>query len=282
MSIGAYLELVRPVNSAMIGFAVLVGAAIAGGGHLPSPEYSLAGFIAGFSISGAAMALNDYVDIDIDRVNAPRRPLPSGRASPRGALACFALLSLAGVAAASYTGLWTLAVAMAAWLVSVAYNLWGKKTGLPGNAMVAFSVGVPLLYGAALVGEPNPAVSVFWFMVFTSALAREIVKGIADVEGDRRAGVATVAVTRGSRTAARLAATLYIAAVAASPVPVVKGWVNLLAYGLPVAIVDVGLLLEAWRILRDPSPGNALRHKRMVLVYMLIGLFGFLLGASLA
>lgn len=282
MGAKAYLELLRPVNSAMIGFAVIVGAAIAGGGSLPGAWEAAASFIAGFCISSAAMALNDYVDIEIDRVNAPHRPLPSGRVSPSGAIALFAIMSVAGVAASAYTGLKTLLVAVAAWGVAVVYDVWGKRTGFPGNVMVAFSVGVPLLYGSALVRDPNPSVSVFWFMIFSTALAREVAKGIADVRGDRMAGVATVAATRGAGAASLLSAALYLAAVAASPVPLLMGWVNALAYGVPVLVVDAGLVYESSRILRDHSPEAAIRHKRAVLVYMLIGLTGFLLGVALA
>ncbi|MEB3851142.1 MAG: UbiA family prenyltransferase [Desulfurococcales archaeon] len=276
----ACLESMRPVNSAMLGFAVLVGALIASGSP-PPLGLALPAFVAGFAVGASAMVLNDIADVEIDRVNAPHRPIPSGRMSVAAAWACFAALSLAGLAAAAYTGVGTLAVALAAWASSVAYNLKLKRSGLPGNAIVAFNVAVPLLYGGALVGRLRGVIVVFWAMVFLSALAREIVKGIADVEGDRAAGVATVAVRRGPRAAATAAAALYLLAVALSPLPALKGWVHTLGYSLPVAVVDAVFVYAALRVARRPDRETALWHKRVVLIAMLIGLVGFYLGVSL-
>ncbi len=275
----ACLEALRPANSAMLGFAVIVGAAIAAGGP-PPLEASLYAFATGFFLGASAMVLNDIVDVEVDRVNAPGRPIPSGRLGLRAAWACFAALTLAGLVSAAATGLYTFAIALAAWGVASLYDAWGKRSGLPGNAMVAFNVAVPLIYGEALVGRFSPAVTVFWAMVFLTALAREVAKGIADVEGDRLAGVRTVAVSRGTRAAARLAALLYAAAAVLSPVPLLRGWVNPLAYGVPVAVVDALLALAAARLLASPVKPVALWHKRLVLLAMLLGLIGFYLGVT--
>ena len=273
------LRLARPVNSAMVGFAVIVGAVVASG-RPPPPSDALAGFAVGFLVSASAMIINDISDIEIDRVNAPWRPLPSGRLSVGAAWACFAASSLAGLAAAAYTGPATLAIAVAAWLVSVAYSSWGKRLGLPGNVMVAFSVAVPLLYGAALTRSWDARIAVYWYMVFASALAREIVKGIADVAGDRAAGVRTLAVVAGERRAALAAAALYASAVAASPAPLfLGGLASPLAYAALVAVVDAGLLAEAAGIVLRPTREEALAHKARVLGYMLLGLIAFIAGS---
>ncbi len=272
------LGMARVVNSLMVGFAVLVGAVIASGG-IPGLTRSIDAFLVGFLISASAMVVNDIFDLEIDRVNAPWRPLPSGQVSLRGAWACFAVYSVAGLALSAYTGLATFAIALAAWIVGVVYSWRGKRLGLPGNAMVAFSVSVPLLYGAALTGSWGWKIAVYWFMIFSSALAREVVKGIADVEGDMAAGVRTLAVTLGERRAALAAALLYAAAVAASPLPLLLGLLeNPLAYAVLVAVVDAGFIYDSYRIIRRPTRDEALRHKTRVLVYMLLGLIAFIAG----
>lgn len=50
------------------------------------------------------MALNDYADRHLDAVERPERPIPSGRVTPRGALAVGTALTAAGVAAAGVAG----------------------------------------------------------------------------------------------------------------------------------------------------------------------------------
>ena len=41
------------------------------------------GFVTGFAICAFSMVVNDYYDIEVDRVNQPTRPLPSGQVSKR-------------------------------------------------------------------------------------------------------------------------------------------------------------------------------------------------------
>ena len=43
------------------------------------------GFVTGFAICAFSMVANDYYDIEVDRVNQPTRPLPSGAVSMREA-----------------------------------------------------------------------------------------------------------------------------------------------------------------------------------------------------
>ncbi|MEB3817099.1 MAG: UbiA family prenyltransferase, partial [Desulfurococcales archaeon] len=257
----------------------IVGLAIVTGG-IPGASYVVPSFLTGFFIGSSAMVLNDIVDLEIDRVNAPWRPLPAGKISKRVALYCFAALSVLGLLSAYSTGVETLLVALIAWILAVLYDVKAKKMGLPGNAIVAFNVAVPLLYGAALVGDLPPRIAAFWVMIFLSALAREIAKGIADVKGDSRAGVTTIAVTKGERVAALLSLLLYGAAVAVSPVPVMKGWVSPTAYLPLILVVDTLLIYSALRLLVRPEREVALWHKRVVLLAMLLGLIGFYLGVS--
>ena len=60
----------------MIGLAVIVGVVISG---VTVESYRiLCGFLTGFFISSYSMVINDYFDLDVDRINAPNRPLVKG------------------------------------------------------------------------------------------------------------------------------------------------------------------------------------------------------------
>ena len=86
MSLRAYFSILRPVNCAMIGFAVIVGIFVSKPPSLHLDSLAL-GFVTGFAICAYSMVINDYYDIEVDRVNQPGRPLPSGAISPGGATA---------------------------------------------------------------------------------------------------------------------------------------------------------------------------------------------------
>lgn len=278
-AVSGYLRLLRPVNCVMTGFAVLVGAAIAGRSlSALGVGEALAGFAAGFFIAGAAMVFNDYADREIDMINAPGRPIPSGAVNPASALAYGAFLVAGGLAAAAYTGLGTLAAAAAAAALAVLYDFWGKRTGLPGNLMVSFNVALPILYGALLVGRADLTIMVYWAMIFLANTSREVVKGIADVEGDSVRGVRTLAVVLGERRAALVAVATLLVAIALSPVPVFWGDASQLYIPL-VAAADAGFLYSSARLLARPEKRVALRVKNEMLVWMLLGLIAFLAGS---
>ncbi len=274
----ACAQLVRVINSIMVGFAVLVGLGILYGRDLPSVGATvvLLSFSTGFFISASAMVLNDIADIEIDRVNAPNRPLVRGDISIRVALVCHFIFALAGVFSSALIGMWPLIIAVAGWILSAFYDLWGKKSGFPGNFLVALATSLPFPYALAVAGRIDRSILVYWTMVFLTVLGREIVKDIADVEGDRVAGVSSLPIIIGERSAAVIAGILYLSAVTISPLPVLWSEVSFLSYIPLVAIVDVILVSETIRIIRRPDRENAVKSKSMVLLAMLIGLIAFL------
>ena len=216
IKVAGFVKLVRPVNCLMMGFAVIVGASLV----LAEPvtfELGVSlilGFVSGFTLMAASMAINDYYDLEIDRVNEPGRPLPEGVVKPREALVLAALLTVVGLAAAFGTSLYCLGLATVAWVVAVSYNTLGKRTGLPGNFLVGACMAIPFLYGSIVVKNrlDNTAL-LFAAMAFLSGTGREVAKGIVDVEGDKSRGIRTVAISHGGKAAAILASLLFLSAV---------------------------------------------------------------------
>ena len=149
-------------------------------------------------------ALNDILDVEIDKLNQPNRPLPSGDISLNNAkfltaiLMCFSLFCLvyAGYISSSIEdGFENWAPSILIWLLAIFlltnyesssnYSLKLKDRGLPGNFAISLSVGMVILFGAAGVFEPTePRVLSLFFIGLSYNLAREIVKDIEDMEGD--------------------------------------------------------------------------------------------------
>lgn len=276
------VRIIRPVNSVMMGFAVLVGAAIGGGVGFFGSVWDLAmAFLTGFMLTGSAMAINDYYDRDIDAINEPGRPIPSGALSPGEALAVSGVLSAVGLVAAWSTSLNNLGIALFAWVAMMAYSTVGKRTGLPGNLIVSACISLPFIYGGVMSPEGRLGSSLLFALVaFLANTGREVTKGIVDIEGDRALGIRTVAVSRGSSYAALVSVACYVSAVAVSIVPV---YLNLVSfwYAPFVAITDVGLVFLSISLIRHPSRENSRRVKNLVRHLMLSGLVGFLTGSLL-
>ena len=270
--------MMRPVNCLMMGLAVIIGAVLASQ-NATTTWFNLSyGFVTGFMLTGASMAINDFHDREIDAINEPNRPIPSGLIKPKQALAYALLLTAIGFIAAFLTNLICLALAIIAWAVFVTYTTVGKRSGLPGNFLVSTCVAIPFLYGSvATLNTINLSVSVFASIAFLSNTGREITKGIADVQGDKTKRIQTLAVRFGDKTAAVAAALFYLMTVILSPIPWLLNVVSVWFIPL-VAITDVGLVISSAMLLKNYSRENARRIKKLVLLWLLIALLAIIVG----
>jgi len=276
------IRIIRPVNCVMMGFAVFVGAVLASPSSLANAWLSiLYGFLTGFTLTGASMAINDYYDRKIDAINEPLRPIPSGAVKSGEAIALALVLSAVGFIASYLVSIACLVVAVIAWVVFTTYVTVGKRSGLPGNFLVSVCVATPFIYGSIIItGGVQLNVWLFALMAFLSNTGREITKGIVDVQGDSAEGVKTIAVRYGERKAAIIAAAFYLTAVSLTPLP----WLLMLVsfWFIPVVIItDVGFILSSVLLLRDYSRKNSRKIKKLVLLWFVTGLLAFIFGILL-
>jgi geranylgeranylglycerol-phosphate geranylgeranyltransferase len=277
--ISGLVRLMRPINCAMMGFAVFVGAVLA------NPQFSsvdwlniLYGFVTGFTLTAASMTINDYYDRAIDAINEPSRPIPSGSVSAREALAFVFVLSAVGFVFAYLASVLCLVVAILSWIVVVTYVTVGKRSGLPGNLLVSTCVAIPFIYGSITVLSQVPlSVLLFTLMAFLSNTGREITKGIVDVKGDKAEGIKTLAVRYGEKNAAVVAALFYVSAVSLTPVPWILSLVSF--WFIPLVLVtDIGLVASSALLLRNYSRENARKIKKLVLLLFIVGLLAYVVG----
>ncbi|AAM02166.1 geranylgeranylglycerol-phosphate geranylgeranyltransferase [Methanopyrus kandleri] len=265
----AYLELARPINCAMAALGVVVGELIAGArldvGAVLAPVVAAV-------VCAGGNAINDYFDAEVDAVNRPDRPIPSGRVSPRSArmfaLGCFAV----GVGMATVINRMCLAIAALNSVLLYLYSWRLKGTPLIGNVMVSYLVGSCFLFGAAVGQRPAPAVWLF-LLAFLANLVREILKDLEDVEGDAALGLKTLPIAYGEGVALRVATVFAIALAVLTPLPYLDGVVGwpYLVLALPAAAV---ILLAS--VLAVAGSWDAGKAQRVVKVGMLLGLLAFL------
>jgi geranylgeranylglycerol-phosphate geranylgeranyltransferase len=274
------LDLIRPVNCVMLGFAVVVGAFVSKPPTVPALQLAL-GFFTGFFLCAYAMAVNDVYDLEVDRVNRPDRPIPSGRITV-GQASRLSLVMLVVGLACSFLSLDPLAVviALAYAFISWFYNSRAKRMGLLGNLIVASSLAIPFVYGGAVSGGSmgGSLLLMMALTAFFSGVGREVVKSMADVEGDAKRHVNSLARTRGLGFASGVGALLFLFAVLTSWVPLFTGLANQL-YSYGVIIPDVIFVYLAVAIVVRHDPRSAYRVKRIALAGMTVGLLVFIGGA---
>jgi geranylgeranylglycerol-phosphate geranylgeranyltransferase len=231
----ALSRLFRPDLSVTAGICVFLGELLALG-RLPSVAQAIYGFLSIFCISATALILNDYFDIETDRINAPSRPLPSGLVSKSEVLILSVVVALLGFLFSFLISPQALAVTIGVWIVGFLYNWRFKRTGIWGNLFVAFSVGMTFIFGGIAVG--NPFEVVVWYLAITTFLVdlgEEIAADALDVEGDRRTGSRSLAVVWGPERAMALAAGIFGLVVVGSAVPFILSWLSWIY--LPAMIV---------------------------------------------
>ncbi len=198
-------------------------------------------------IGGAANAINDVYDYEIDAVNRPDRPLPSGIVSPETARRTWLALTLAGIAIGWFIspihGILAIASAILLW----AYSARLKRMPALGNVAVAIILWLAVLYGGLVPPSGNLlVVQIGASFAFLTTLAREGAKDIEDMEGDALFGARTLPLVWGIRPVARLVLAVIFLTIVALPIPAISGYgIAFLGFAVPAA----GCLLAAGWVL---------------------------------
>ena len=187
----------RPVTTLTGALAVVMGGYVAGTGEWFNIMLAVAATIL---VSASANAWNDYLDIEIDRINRPDRPLPSGQVSLRAAKWFSLTLAVLSLLIAASINLPSFIIVLFANLLLYIYSLKLKSTVLLGNLSVAFTSAMSAVFGGVAAGNPKPTLWLF-VIIFVAILGREVLKTMADYEGDLSESVRTISTVWGKRAA---------------------------------------------------------------------------------
>jgi len=274
------LRLFRPELPFAAGVTVLVGEMVALGG-LPSAREALLGFTCVFLLSASALILNDVFDLEVDRVNAPERAIASGAVTVGEAIGLSVPVTLGGLAAAWVISPSALGFGVFIWVIGFLYNWKFKRSGLPGNLMVATSVGSCFILGGMAVGElSNP---MLWFMAlgaFLIDLAEEIAGDAMDMEGDKVLGSKSLALRYGRTGALRVSAGLFALLFILSLIPLIQGTMGI-QYLLAITVADGCLLYFTVKLLRSQDSKEGVLAMRGIYLGFTAGMIVYILGQFL-
>ena len=276
MGIAGFFSIIRPANSVVAGLAAVVAYLIATGTLVPGVILLMAVVTL---ITAAGNVINDYFDAEIDAINRPERPIPSGTVSRNAALVYAGVLFLLGILISAFTVPLCLAIALFNAFLLVAYAARLKSTPFFGNAAVSYLAASIFLFGGALAGgnrllDMLPVATI----AFLAMLARELLKDAEDIDGDRAGGADTLPIRIGVQKTALLAFVFAIAAVAASVLPYL--WWGMW-YLAGIALVDIIVIVAAFSALgcTDPDRLKAAGSTGLLKIGMFASLVVFTLSA---
>jgi geranylgeranylglycerol-phosphate geranylgeranyltransferase len=250
MTRAGLLTITRPVNSLVAGLAALLGYIVATGTLAP---ISLLLVPIVFSITAGGNVFNDLCDLEIDRINRPGRPLPSGKVTPEAAGILAASLFSTGLVLTIPAGLPCVIIAVVNSFLLLTYARTLKRTVLWGNVAVSYLSASIYPFGGALAGFAGlertlPLAGI----TFLAMLSRELLKDAEDVAGDSAAGARTVPIIAGVKKTGVIAYACALGAIAVSLLPFVPWWGP--AYLAGIGAADVLILFGAARALRCRTP----------------------------
>jgi len=270
MALRDFISILRPADGLLAAIAVLAGFLVASG-SVALPIALAYAVISVFLFSGAGIALNDYFDFEMDKVNAPDRPIPSGRISRKTALYYSLALFAIAIILAALINVWCLALALLNTALEILYAWKFKRIALLGNFTDSWFPASSFLYGAFVV-QSFGAVPLLAGLAFLANTGREIFGDLEDVEGDRKDGARTLPIVAGEKKA-RLAAQFFIlAAVFLSLLPWLWGMLSF--YYVPVVLAADAIFL--YSLFQKPGKNQSLTKAAM-----LVALCAFLAGTLL-
>ena len=244
-------------------------------------------------IAAGGYIINDYFDVQIDRVNKPDRVYIDRVVNRRTAIVLHQLFSWTAVLIGAYLA-WKVGNLKLAFVQPIVVGfLWFYSTGykkqpLTGNIVVSLLTGLVVLmvgiYQTDLYYNPEAAyaayavfIRLFFYFVFAFivSLMRELVKDMEDVEGDERFGCRTLPILIGVNKTKWVVYGL--AAVAFGLVLFIEysrylaGDFLTIIYLLQTLQVPLGVVV--WQLAVADSPKHFHRVSTLIKLLMLMGIF---------
>ena len=256
---GALLELLKPITWFPPMWAFLCGWVSAGPDTTISSWSLVAGVIlTGPLVCGASQIVNDWYDRDVDALNEPQRPIPSGRVPGKTAFWFAIIWTLIAQSWAALLGTWVAAATCIGLLLAWAYSappLRFKLNGWWGNSAVALSYeGLAWVTGAAIVLAGDlPATPILLVALLYSIGAHGIMtlNDFKSIEGDLKMGIRSLPAQLGRERAAWVACVFMLLPQLVVVVLLVR-W-QLAPFAAVVSALIVAQLLAMKRLVSDPK-----------------------------
>ncbi len=274
--ISAIVKLSRPINFLITFFSVIVAGFISAKNGFASFDIFYAGFSAAFAAS-AGNIINDYFDIEIDKINRPDRILPSNKLNLKSALTIYFAFNIIAVLLSAFINIYAVLIVLFSIAVIFFYSKLLKKIPLAGNTVVAFLTGLAFIYGAVAVNNWTAGIIPALFAFFAN-LIREIVKDMEDVEGDKSQNLITFPQKFGFVSSKKLIYTLTALLIILTTVPFLFKLYKIEYFVIIMTIVNPIFIYILKKLSADHSRTSLSRISGFLKMNMVFGLIAIFLG----
>jgi geranylgeranylglycerol-phosphate geranylgeranyltransferase len=201
----SFILIIRPLNLLITAFASFIAYFIVAKEIEPINLVLI--ILSTVLTAGAGNIINDIIDIDIDLINKPQRPLPSKNMTVGSAYIWYGFLVAASLASGFFLGYHSFAAVILVNFILLFYTIFLKRRPFWGNFVVAFISGYLFYFCSITTGNFEKiiplAISAFLFHFI-----REIIKDLSDMEGDARNKADTMAIRLGVKKTVKLVTAL--------------------------------------------------------------------------
>lgn len=274
-TIKATFLLSRPLNVLIAMLSVFIAAFITGTIQ-PFNNIVLACISCGL-IFAAANTMNDYFDLDIDKINKPYRAIPAGLITSKTSLWISTSEYITGILLSLLISIEMFLLAFFFAALSVIYSAYLKRTALLGNFTVSLSTAAVFIYGGLAVRRPAMAIIPAVFAFFYH-FGREIIKDLQDMKGDKEYAAKTFPVKYGVMPSISLIWINFLLLILLTILPYWKHW-----YGLNyLLIVILGMYPIIIYVLISISKNTEPKHlgflSNLLKADMFVGLLAIYFG----
>lgn len=267
----------RPVNVFIAVMTILIAAMVTGNFQFNS-KLLYAMLTAAFITCGANI-INDLFDVEIDRINKPKRILPAGLIGKNQAWWYFNLAYIIALSLALLSSWSMFFIAVLIALLLYLYSAYLKRTVLWGNLAVSFSTAMAFIYGALAVEDwlagIIPALFAFFFH-----FGREIIKDMQDLEGDLANKAITFPGKYGKKKSIFLINLIFILLIFLTIIPYILHIYNIQYLWVVLIGVDTVLLGTAVILWFKHEATMLGRLSHLLKLDMIIGLLAIYLGVN--
>ncbi|MCX8189521.1 MAG: UbiA family prenyltransferase [Nitrososphaeria archaeon] len=270
-NIFSYIRLIRPSAPILISLVTFTGQTISLKAF-PNFELILFPLLTSFLLTASSFVINDYLDFEIDCINRPNAPIPSGQVSRNSALYFGIILFILGFLSSIMLNWLAMLIALCTFLLSILYSLYGKKYGLLGNIIVSYCVSMTFIFGSiTATGLIEPFIIAIFILSFFANLGREITQSISDMEGDKVKKVRSVAIIYGPKAAAILASVCYLITVFLGPMVFLYLFNKLdMLRASFVLASEIGFFYSIFFLIKYPSKERAMMTVKQINLWTII------------
>jgi len=274
--IKGFFKLIRPINCLITFFTIIVSGLICTNANHISFKLFLAGLV-GFIITAAGNSLNDIIDVDIDRINRPQRPLPSAKVKIKQAWMLFVFLLTVSMVLSFLIDHLAFLIVLSSNALLILYSVSIKRVPLFGNIVVSFLTSYAFIFGGMVVGNVNDALipSVFAFLI---TLIREVIKDMEDIEGDKIARVITFPIKYGNKASKYFVLSVSLTLFLFTFIPFLFHIYEIEFFLIVMIIVNPILFYIIKSLFEDSSRTNLGRLSTLLKVNMVVGLIAIYAG----